>query len=607
MLNAVKRALRFMTRREKLVFYFFLAFRAVVAFLDLLGILAIGFLATSVALFISDGSDSNRVIEIGTISFPAISASSLPIVSALILSLFISKAIISVLLTRSLAHFLARIEARAARSIAERAFGKGLEGARQYSTDEIVFAVQVGSPSAFNSLLNSVGTLVAEGFLFILVLGSFALVSPLAALVAVFYFGLIGFLIQFFIGGLMHRMGKKVADSTVEANVTLSSFGDVIREASILGKRDFFYDRIYDARVKASSSNATQFVLSGMPRYIVEAALIVAIAGFIMIQVSNGDIGSSAATLGIFLSGGLRLTASLLPLQSALLTINQSLPPALRALRFIDELTKNPSSPPKSQEIVDDDHPLSIFVDNATFTYKGSDTETLKGISLKIQAGSQAAFIGVSGAGKSTLADLVLGLLKPTGGSVLIDNIDAAKLVESNPGLVSYVPQKPGMISGTLAENIALGINSDQINQKRLAQAIDDSHLRELIDSLPEGVNTDLGKRKDEFSGGQLQRVGLARALYCKPRLLVMDEATSALDAESENEINKALEQMRGKVTVILIAHRLNTIQRSDTVFLMEDGKITDSGTFPELLRSNSTVQNLAKLMAIDSASDLKM
>jgi ATP-binding cassette subfamily C protein len=387
----------------------------------------------------------------------------------------------------------------------------------------------------------------------------------------------------------------------------LSSFGDVIREASILGKRSFFYDRIYDARVKASASNATQFVLSGMPRYIVEAALIVAIAGFIMIQVSNGDIGSSAATLGIFLSGGLRLTASLLPLQSALLTINQSLPPALRALRFIDELTENPSSPPKSQEIVDDDHPLSIFVDNATFTYKGSDTETLKGISLKIQAGSQAAFIGVSGAGKSTLADLVLGLLKPTGGSVLIDNIDAAKLVESNPGLVSYVPQKPGMISGTLAENIALGINSDQINQKRLAQAIDDSHLRELIDSLPEGVNTDLGKRKDEFSGGQLQRVGLARALYCKPRLLVMDEATSALDAESENEINKALEQMRGKVTVILIAHRLNTIQRSDTVFLMEDGKITDSGTFPELLRSNSTVQNLAKLMAIDSASDLKM
>jgi ATP-binding cassette subfamily C protein len=117
---------------------------------------------------------------------------------------------------------------------------------------------------------------------------------------------------------------------------------------------------------------------------------------------------------------------------------------------------------------------------------------------------------------------------------------------------------------------------------------------------LPEGLNTNLGKRKDELSGGQLQRIGLARALYAQPGLLIMDEATSALDAESENEINKALDEMRGKVTVVLIAHRLNTVQRSDVVFLVEKGQITASGTFPELLESNKTVQNLAKLMSID-------
>jgi ABC-type bacteriocin/lantibiotic exporter with double-glycine peptidase domain len=127
-----------------------------------------------------------------------------------------------------------------------------------------------------------------------------------------------------------------------------------------------------------------------------------------------------------------------------------------------------------------------------------------------------------------------------------------------------------------------------------------------VLEDLPDGINTDLGKRKDELSGGQLQRIGLARALYPLPGLLVMDEATSALDAESENEINRALDGMRGKVTVILIAHRLNTVQRSDIVFLVEEGKITDSGTFPELLKSNKTVQNLAKLMSIDSGVDLQ-
>jgi ATP-binding cassette subfamily C protein len=155
------------------------------------------------------------------------------------------------------------------------------------------------------------------------------------------------------------------------------------------------------------------------------------------------------------------------------------------------------------------------------------------------------------------------------------------------------------MISGTVSENIALGTSADKVDQSRMDKAIDLAHLKKVLSGLPEGADTDLGKRKDELSGGQLQRVGLARALYSNPGLLVMDEATSALDAESENEINKALDEMRGKVTVVLIAHRLNTVQRSDVVFLVEDGRITASGTFPELLRSNKTVQNLARLMSI--------
>jgi ABC-type multidrug transport system fused ATPase/permease subunit len=137
----------------------------------------------------------------------------------------------------------------------------------------------------------------------------------------------------------------------------------------------------------------------------------------------------------------------------------------------------------------------------------------------------------------------------------------------------------------------------------RLEAAVSASHLKHVLESLPEGLHTDLGKRRDELSGGQLQRIGLARALYTQPGLLVMDEATSALDADSENEINKALDEMRGKVTVVLIAHRLNTVQRSDVVFLVEEGEVSASGTFPELLKSNTKVQRLAKLMSIDSTA----
>ena len=600
MLNVVKRALGFMKPKEKAKFFVFLSFRALVALLDLVGILAIGFLATSMALIITQGSSPASTIEIGTFKFPAVSFENLPIIAGIVLVLFVTKAILSILLTRQLAYFLARIEARSATVIAKNAFGKGLEGARLNSREEILFAVQNGSPSAFNNILNSVGTLAAEGFLFTLVLLTFTLVNPAVALGAILYFGLIGFLIQFFIGRMMQKTGVRLADSTVEANAGLSDLGEVIREAAILGRQEYFYNQVFQSRLKSSGSSATQFVLTGMPRYIVETALIIAIAVFVIVQAFSGDIASSAATIGIFLSGGLRLTSSLLPLQSALLIIKQAIPSANRALDLLD--------PAENQQYVRSlgvttnrpSNPLSVSIKKLDFSYRGAHSKTLENIDLEIEAGSQAAFIGVSGAGKSTLADLILGLLKPSSGHIVVDGLDPIQLIEMHPGLLSYVPQKPGLVSGTIAQNIALGLNPEQIDSKLLNKAVSDAHLTALIRELPDGLETNIGKRKDELSGGQIQRIGLARALYSQPKLIVMDEATSALDAESENEINRALDDMRGQATVILIAHRLNTIQRSDTVFLVENGRISDSGSFQWLLKNNDVVKNLAELMAIE-------
>jgi ATP-binding cassette subfamily C protein len=165
---------------------------------------------------------------------------------------------------------------------------------------------------------------------------------------------------------------------------------------------------------------------------------------------------------------------------------------------------------------------------------------------------------------------------------------------------VSYVPQKPGLVSGSVAQNVALGVDQSYVDESQVWKALESAHLTDVISSLPKGIHTNLGKYQDGLSGGQIQRLGLARALYSQPGLLVMDEATSALDAESESEIAKALDQMRGKVTVVLIAHRLNTVQHADKVFLIEEGQVTYQGTFQELIKRNPSIDRLVQLMKVD-------
>jgi ATP-binding cassette subfamily C protein len=592
-----------MRPKERIKFFVFLFLRASVAFVDLLAILAIGYLATASAMLLTGSNITEQGSFLGQLNIPSIDIAQIPFISACVLLLFIVKAASAIFLTHRMAHFLAGVEARAAKLISKRAFGEGLESARHHSREEVHFAVQVGSPAAFNLLLNAVGTLVAEGFLFVLVVGAFILVDPVLAISALMFFSLLGILIQVFLGRQMHGAAVKITQSTVAANSGLSDLAEVVREAAMTGRQDFFYEKIYSSRLKAASSKATSYVLSGMPRYLVETFLIIAIFAFILIESMTSDLVSSAAALGVFLSGGFRLTGSLLPLQNALLTIKESIPSSSGALDLL-EIESEVNSPAKKYQDLEKapEAGVSVVIHELSFTYERGNKEVIRNVSLEVQAGSQVAFIGSSGSGKSTLADLILGLMRPSNGSVLINGVPAQHQLKNNPGLMGYVPQKPGIVSGTILENIALGIEPKDIDLDRLRRAIFDSNLTEFIDSLPQGVNTKMGKRHDELSGGQLQRIGLARALYTQPKLLVMDEATSALDAESEAQINKALDAVRGKMTVILIAHRLNTIQKSDKIFMVDQGSISASGTFNSLLETNSTLKTLVTLMAIDSS-----
>lgn len=594
-----------MTRKEKVKWFSLVTLRMLPSALDLLGVLAIGWVATSTALFLTEGSSQDRSINLAGITLPAVTAQTLPIVGLAILTLFLFKALISILITRDTALFIALIEARAARVIAEKVFGGDLGKVRQRTAEETSYAIQHGSPAAFNGLLNSAATVFAEGSLFALICLGFLMVNPVATIFAVAYFAIIAVVMQYFIGTRMAKAGEKSLGGIIQANQAVGDLSAVFRELSVLNLRHVYIDKVYRARVAAAQNYARQTYLIGMPRYIVESALLVGVAAFIVAQALTGDIVSSAATIGVFLTGGFRLTAAMLPLQAALLNIKGILPSAKAAHEILlqDDTTHSSHQDQRHGKALEGlprlGEAVRVSLEEVVFSYERDSVFAVDGVTLSIEAGQQIAIIGPSGAGKSTIADLICGILEPSGG--IVELTVAGGLERPGTSIsVSYVPQKPGLVAGSVADNVALGVEPNQVNEAEVWNAIERAHLGDVIRGLPDGLNTDLGKNRDGLSGGQIQRLGLARALFSKPGLLVMDEATSALDAESEAEIARALDQMRGQVTVVLIAHRLNTVQHADKVFLIDKGKLVDTGTFRELLARNASIERLVKLMKVE-------
>jgi ATP-binding cassette subfamily C protein len=386
--------------------------------------------------------------------------------------------------------------------------------------------------------------------------------------------------------------------------MAISDLFAVFRELFVLGRRGAYVARIYRARIDAADSAAKVHYLMSMPRYVIEAALIVGVALFVIGQALSGDVIKSAGTIGVFLSGGFRLTAALLPLQNALLSIKAAIPSALTAQEILEQVQSAGKSYNHESQLskrnLHQSGPVGVELRDISFRYKDSDTHTLSNVNIKVEPGSQVALMGPSGAGKSTLADLLCGVLEPDSGSIVLSEKIGYAPTTQIQGRVGYVPQHPGLVSGTILENVALSENPEDVDRHRVIEALELSNLYTFVKNLPMGLDTPLGKLQDGLSGGQAQRLGIARALYTNPGLLVMDEATSALDAESEAEIQRALVQMRGKVTVVLIAHRLNTIQHADKIVLIEKGQVKDQGTFRELTNRNSSVQKIVELMRVD-------
>lgn len=347
-----------------------------------------------------------------------------------------------------------------------------------------------------------------------------------------------------------------------------------IKEVKLLGREDYFIESFREYSDRSSNNQKRQQVLIQLPRLLTETVSIGAVLLWLIIAASCGmDLLTIIPTLAVFALAAFRLLPSVGKINGLLADYNFYRP----RVDFIYDDMHNVGCQARNNR---DDKTIyfkeSIDLKGVSFAYAGTDKKILDNVSLTIACGQSIGLVGQSGAGKTTLIDVIMGLLNISEGDIRVDGVSIFEGLSSWQRLIGYVPQTVYLSDDTIRRNIAFGVPDDEIDNDRIEECIKDARLSELVAELDKGIDTIIGDRGIRLSGGQRQRVAIARALYFKPEVLVLDEATSSLDKDTEAAVMEAIEALHGKVTMIVVAHRLSTIEKCDKVYRVEEGTVSE-------------------------------
>lgn len=434
----------------------------------------------------------------------------------------------------------------------------------------------------------------------ILVLGSVLLVvNPLGTVVLGLYFGLSAWALAHAVKRRTRQAGVTIIDSAYHSNKTALHALGGIKEIKLRHEGATFVDKYYAERRRAANAMRVHTFVGELPKHILEMLFVIGVGITTAIAYTQDDPESALGTVALVGVAGFRILPSVVRMMAAINIVRGAVP----TLDVIepDLLEANKADvavvPTPVARL-----PLKVGLElrDVHFRYEGTDQDVLKEVSLQIPTGSSLALIGGSGAGKTTLVDLILGLHRPTRGSVLADGEDVHASLASWQAGLAMVPQDVFLLDESLRDNIrfsaTLHTDPDHLMAKVLAQA----QLEDVVAAAELGLDTHVGERGARLSGGQRQRIGIARALYREPTLLVLDEATSALDNETEHKVTATLDELHGQLTTIVVAHRLSTVRHCDQVVILENGRVRTTGTFDELSRSDEYFARLVSLGSLE-------
>ncbi|MGN0377064.1 MAG: ABC transporter ATP-binding protein [Suilimivivens sp.] len=354
-----------------------------------------------------------------------------------------------------------------------------------------------------------------------------------------------------------------------------------LKDVKVLNREEFFIRNYYETGKVGADVARNYAVLNNTPRLLIETVFIVSVLAFISFYINcGGDVTAIVTTISAFAVAAIRVLPSVNRINTYITEIAYTQP----SLDFVyenlqegmktDAMLAERKANSQVEKLKLED---KIELNHISFHYPDSDKYIFKDAHMVVPRGKSVGIIGASGAGKSTIVDILLGLLHAQEGEITCDGVNIFKNYESWLAQIGYIPQSIYLIDESIRDNIAFGIDADKIDEKRIWEVLEEAQLKEFVEELPEGLDTTIGDRGVRLSGGQRQRIGIARALYNDPEILVFDEATSALDNDTEAAVMEAVNSFHGKKTMVIIAHRLNTIEKCDMIYKVENEKLIET------------------------------
>jgi ABC-type multidrug transport system fused ATPase/permease subunit len=572
-------------------------------FLDLLGVLAIGLLGALSVSGIQSRSPGDRVS--GVLNFLRISETSFQLqvtfIGTTATFLLVGRTILSMIITRRILFFLSNRGAMISSNLVARILAQPLLFIQTRTSHETLFALTSGVSVITLQILATCIVMVADiSLLLVMAVGLFV-VDPGTALGTFAVFGIIGFILYRFMHLRANELGVESSQLNILSNQKITEVFSSYRESVVRNRRDYYSREIGKIRFLLAGNSAEMNFMPYVSKYVIETAMILGAVSLAAVQFVLQDATQAVATLAIFLAAGTRIAPAVLRVQQGMVTISGAIGQSAPTLNLIDQLGSAPviENIDDSVDVTHEGFVSEVNVKEVSLSYPNGSGYAIEKITLDIPVGSSVALVGPSGAGKTTLVDVILGVLSADEGTVSISGLSPLSAISKWPGAIAYVPQDVMISSGTIRQNVSLGYPIEAAKEDLVRSALKVAQLNEFVSNLPNGIDTHVGEQGSKISGGQRQRLGIARAMFTRPHLLVLDEATSSLDGETEASISEAIHELRGSTTVLLIAHRLSTVRNADIVVYLSNGRIIASGTFEQVRAAVPDFDRQASLMGL--------